>query len=154
VVQGKPGIKEGTLLKFLTHKDKSRIIQAIMAAEKMTSGELRVHIDKKAGKDPFLRAQEVFAALGMDQTRERNGVLFYLAVEDRRFVILGDEGINSKVPADFWEGIKEAMAAEFREERFTEGLLEGIRRAGEALAQYFPYRHDDRDELPNEISTS
>lgn len=139
-------------MKFLTYEDKNRITQAIMAAEKVTSGELRVHVEKKAGKDPFLRAQEVFAALGMDQTRERNGVLFYLAVEDRRFVILGDEGIDNKVPADFWEEIKEVMAAEFKEGRFAAGLIEGIRRAGEALAQHFPYRHDDRDELPNEIS--
>ena len=80
--------------------------------------------------------------------------MFYLAVEDRRFVILGDEGINNKVPVDFWEEIKEAMAAEFKEGRFAAGLIEGIRRAGEALARHFPYRHDDRDELPNEISTS
>jgi uncharacterized membrane protein len=141
-------------LKILTHNDKNRIVQAIMAAEKMTSGELRVHVEKKAGKDPFLRAQEVFQELGMDQTRERNGVLFFLAVEERKFVILGDEGINNKVPADFWEETKEAMAAEFKESRFAEGLMEGIRRAGEALAKHFPYRHDDIDELPNEISIS
>lgn len=141
-------------MKILTCKDKDLIIQAIMAAEKMTSGEVRVHVEKKAGKDPFLRAQEVFQALGMDQTRERNGVLFFLAVAERKFVVLGDEGINNKVPADFWEGIKEVMAAEFKEGRFAEGLTEGIRLAGEALAKYFPYRRDDRNELPDEISTS
>src|SRR5690606_32427549 len=106
------------------------------------------------GKDPFLRAQEVFQALGMDQTRERNGVLFFLAVEERKFVVLGDEGINNKVPADFWEEIKEVMTAEFKESRFAEGLTEGIRLAGEALAKYFPYRRDDRNELSDEISTS
>lgn len=141
-------------MKILTRKDKDRIIQAIMEAEKMTSGELRVHVEKKAGKDPFLRAQEVFHALGMDQTRERNGVLFFLAVEERKFVVLGDEGIDNKAPADFWEEIKEVMAAKFKEGRFAEGLTEGIRLAGEALAKYFPYHHDDIDELPNEISTS
>ncbi len=137
---------------FLSRKDKDLIIQAIIEAEKKTSGEIRVHVENKAEKDPFLRAEEVFYELGMHNTQERNGVLFYLAVKERKFTILGDEGINNKVPDDFWEGIKNIMTAEFSQERFVSGLTKSITLAGDALAEYFPYRHDDVNELANEVS--
>ena len=88
----------------------------------------------------------------MHNTQERNGVLFYLAVKERKFTILGDEGINNKVPDDFWEGIKNIMTAEFSQERFVSGLTKSITLAGDALAEYFPYRHDDVNELANEVS--
>ena len=142
----------GIPLGFLSHKDKEEITQAIITAEKRTSGEIRVHVEKKGGKDPVLRAEEVFYELGMDNTKERNGVLFYLAAGERKFVILGDEGINNQVPDNFWEEIKRVMTAEFKEGRFASGLSAGIKLAGEALAQYFPYQQGDVNELPNEIS--
>mgnify|MGYP002408761929 FL=1 len=109
-------------------------------------------MEKKGGKDPVLRSEEVFYELGMDNTKERNGVLFYLAAGERKFVILGDEGINNQVPDNFWEEIKRVMTAEFKEGRFASGLSAGITLAGEALARYFPYQQGDVNELPNEIS--
>lgn len=137
---------------FFNTKEKEEIVQAITEAEKLTSGEIRVHVEAKAGQDPRARAEQVFYKLGMDQTVDRNGVLFYLAVKDRRFVILGDEGIDRKTPADFWEKIKEEMAAEFVEGRFVSGVTKGIALAGQALAQYFPYQKGDINELTDEIS--
>jgi len=95
---------------------------------------------------------EVFEALGMAATQERNGVLFFLAVESRKFAILGDEGINNNVPAGFWDGIKEMMIREFVQGRFKEGLKQGVLAAGEQLATYFPAKPGDKNELPDTIS--
>jgi uncharacterized membrane protein len=90
----------------------------------------------------------------MHKTKLRNGVLFYLAIKDKKFAILGDAGINAAVPGDFWEKIKNYMQEEFRKGNFTEGLCEGIRMAGEQLKSHFPYQSDDVNELPDDISFS
>ena len=88
----------------------------------------------------------------MHETAERNGVLFYLAVKDRKFAIIGDEGINQKVPLDFWDHIKSDMSRSFKEGLFTEGLCNAIKEAGKQLKAHFPYSHDDKNELSDEIS--
>jgi uncharacterized membrane protein len=90
--------------------------------------------------------------MGMHKTAERNGVLFYLAVNDRKFAIIGDAGINAKVPPGFWDDISELLKKNFKEGKFTEGLSEGILLAGEHLKKHFPHRPDDVNELPDEIS--
>jgi uncharacterized membrane protein len=90
----------------------------------------------------------------MHKTAERNGVLFYLAVSDRKFAILGDAGINAKVPTGFWDDISELLKNNFKDGKFTEGLSEGILLAGEHLKIHFPHRKDDINELPDEISFS
>lgn len=98
------------------------------------------------------RAAAVFQLLGMDKTAQRNGVLFYLAVENRSFAILGDEGINNAVPDDFWEEVKMIMINQFREGNFTEGLVQGILETGRQLKKHFHYLKNDINELPDEIS--
>ena len=137
---------------FLTTEEEQEIVEAIRMAEKETSGEIRVHIEKTTSKAPFDRALEVFHELGMDATDLKNGVLIYIAVEDHKFVICGDKGINEVVPKDFWDCTKEVMAAQFKNGNFKQGLIDGITRAGEKLQQYFPYEHGDTNELSNEIS--
>jgi uncharacterized membrane protein len=111
-----------------------------------------VHIEEKCRGEVLDRAANVFASLKMHKTKERNGVLFYLAVKDKKFAILGDVGINHLVPSDFWENIKQAMEAKFKNGAFTEGLCEGISMAGKKLKHHFPYQKDDTNELPDEIS--
>ena len=138
--------------KFFPEEDQQRIMQAILEAEKNTSGEIQVHLENRCKKPVLERAVEVFSALHMHKTALRNGVLIYLAIEDHKFAILGDVGINEKVPADFWDTTKDHMQKLFREGRFTDGLCDGIRMAGEQLGKHFPYHKDDIDELPNEIS--
>lgn len=138
--------------KYFTEKEKLQIKNAISAAEFNTSGEIRVHIEKHCKEDVLDRAAFWFEKLEMHKTALRNGVLFYLAIEDHRFAILGDAGINQKVPDDFWEKIKEQMAASFKEGKFTEGLTTGIITAGEKLKQHFPWQKDDVNELSDEIS--
>ena len=138
--------------KSFTDQQKAMISRAIEVAEMNTSGEIRVHIENTCKEEPMDRAAYVFSKLGMQKTANRNGVLFYLAVRDRKFVILGDAGINQKVPADFWENITEVVLQNFREGRITEGLVEGVRMAGQQLKAHFPYQMDDKNELSNEIS--
>ena len=138
---------------FLTQEEEQRIIGSIQEAELNTSGEIRVHIEAHHETAPYKRAVEVFTALDMRKTAERNGVLIYLAAEDHQFAILGDKGINEKVPDDFWNHIRDIMQAHFRKGDFVSGLAEGIMASGKALAEFFPYQDDDRNELSDEIST-
>ena len=137
---------------FLTKEEESVIVEAIRMAEKNTSGEIRVHIEKTTSIDSFERAMEVFHQLKMDETQLKNGVLIYLAVKDKSFVICGDKGINDLVPTDFWNSTKDIMAAHFKNGNFKQGLVDGITKAGEQLQKYFPFEEDDTNELSNEIS--
>jgi uncharacterized membrane protein len=139
---------------FFSKEQQANLLASIREAEKATSGEIRVHIETSLKVDVLDRAAWIFDKLGMNKTAERNGVLFYLAVEDRKFAILGDAGINSKVPAGFWDEISTVMSQNFRDGKFTEGLSEGIIMAGNQLKKFFPYSEDDINELPDEISFS
>jgi uncharacterized membrane protein len=137
---------------FLTTEQKVRITQAIGQAELNTSGEIRLHVETKCKPDVLDRAAKVFAQLDMHKTALRNGVLFYIAVADKKFAIVGDAGINAKVPANFWDSIKEKMAESFKSGQYAEGLENGILMAGEQLKAHFPRQHDDVNELSDEIS--
>lgn len=137
---------------FLTVKEEQEIIEAIRLAEANTSGEIRVHIEKTSKNDPFNRAMEVFHYLKMDLTKLQNGVLIYVAVDDRNFVIYGDKGINDVVPKDFWDSTKDIIQSHFKSGNYKQGLVEGIERAGKELANHFPWKHNDDNELTNDIS--
>jgi uncharacterized membrane protein len=131
--------------------DRQQILQAIKEAETNTSGEIRLFIEEECGKNVLDRAAFIFTELGMQKTKERNGVLFYLATESRQFAILGDSGIHSKVERDFWHAIKHEMQNYFTEGNFVKGLSIGIQMTGEALKKYFPYEKSDKNELSDDI---
>jgi uncharacterized membrane protein len=137
---------------FFSKEQQERILNSIKEAEKETSGEIRIHIETSCDGDVLDRAAWIFRKLGMHKTAGRNGVLFYLAVSNRKFAILGDAGINSKVPEGFWDKIRELLMQNFKDNKFTEGLSEGILLAGEQLKTHFPYKSDDVNELPDDIS--
>ena len=137
---------------FFSGEQRDDIKQAIMNAELDTSGEIRVHIDSKCKGEVMDRAFEVFRKLKIHETGLRNGVLFYLAVKNRKFAIIGDKGINEVVPEDFWEVLKSDMLDAFREGKFTDGLIDGITRTGIHLKEHFPYQTEDVNELSDEIS--
>ncbi len=138
--------------KFFTEDDEKRILSAIKKAESCTSGEIRVRLERKGGKDPMAVARKAFEAIGMRKTELHNGVLFVLITEEKTFVILGDDEINKKVPSDFWNKVKDVVLEHFRKGLFAEGLSEGIKLAGEQLAIFFPYQKADTNELPDAIS--
>jgi uncharacterized membrane protein len=137
---------------FFSKEQQEQILTSVKEAELETSGEIRVHIETSHKGDVLDRSAWLFKKMGMDKTAERNGVLFYLAVSDRKFAIIGDAGINAKVPAGFWDEISELLKKNFKEGKFTEGLSEGIIMAGDQLKTHFPHRLDDINELPDEIS--
>lgn len=143
-----------TVEDFLSKDDEKAIITAIRKAEMQTSGEIRVHLERHTDKETLLRAQELFHLLKMDNTKEENGVLIYVAVDDQQLAICGDAGINRKVSKDFWEITKDVMLAQFKKGNFCDGLIYGVTSAGKNLAQHFPWQHGDTNELPNEITTS
>lgn len=137
---------------FLTAEEEAAVVAAIVEAEKNTSGEIRVHIEAHTTEDHFERAKVLFHYLKMDNTKEENGVLIYVAVTDKKFVVLGDKGINKVVPKDFWDSTKEAIEYQFKLRNFKQGLIDGVLKAGNALATHFPWQHNDTNELSNEVS--
>ena len=138
--------------KQFSESQQEAIRDAIAAAELNTSGEIRVHIDKVCKKDPIERAIEMFAKLGMHKTELKNGVLFFVSMEDHKLAIIGDKGINETVAADFWDSIRDEMIQHFKQGLYTEGLVKGIHRAGEQLKAAFPFQSDDENELSNDVS--
>ena len=137
---------------FLTKNEEAEVVEAIRLAEKNTSGEIRVHLEKETSIAPIERAVEVFHELGMDTTQLRNGVIIYVAVKSKQFAIYGDQGINDKVDDDFWDCTKDIMVSHFKTGNNVQALVEGIHNAGEQLKIHFPFEDDDTDELSNEIS--
>jgi uncharacterized membrane protein len=137
---------------FLTPEEEQEIISAIRTAEKNTSGEIRIHMEASSEKDHYERALEVFHYLKMDNTKDANAVLVYIAVKDHQFVICGDKGINEVVPKDFWNTTKDIMQNHFKQGRYKQGIVDGVLKAGEELQIHFPWQTDDEDELSNEIS--
>jgi len=137
---------------FFTREEQIQIRDAIKKAEGETSGEIRVHIETKLSGNVLDRAAWIFKHIRMHETENRNGVLFYLAVRNKEFAIIGDGGINSRVPENFWDKTKNIIQKHFRTGKYSEGLIDGILIAGEQLKEHFPHKKDDRNELPDEIS--
>ena len=137
---------------FLGKENEQLIAKAIEQAESQCSGEIRVHIESSCKSNVLDRAASVFKTLAMHKTKERNGVLFYLSINDRKLAIIGDVGINQVVPPDFWDTTKEIVINDFKKGEFTQGIVEGIELTGQHLKQYFPHQLDDINELSDEIS--
>ena len=138
--------------KFFKKSEGERIVQSIMAAEARTSGEIRVHIQKKIKGELMEEAIKVFKHLKMDETELRNSVLIFIVPSKKSFCIIGDEGIDNIVPENFWEDIKEDLRMHFQSNKITEGLCKNIERIGEKLKSHFPIEEDDKNELPDTIS--
>lgn len=131
--------------------EQHEISHAISLAESHTSGEIRVCVERLYEGDPLERATYYFEKLGMDKTALKNGVLFYVAVDSHKFSIIGDQGIDKKVPENFWETTKELMKSHFKNNQIVDGLVAGIDLAGKQLKHFFPVDDDDINELPNEV---
>lgn len=137
---------------FLTSEQENAVISAIQKAEKHTSGEIRIHIEKNTEKPTLERAKEVFLYLKMDATKDRNAVLIYVGVLSKKVAILGDTGINKLVPANFWEEEIQNLKKLFAQNKYEKGLCEVVKKTGDKLQHFFPYQRDDTNELSDEIS--
>jgi len=142
-----PGVED-----FLTDVERQVVAEAISKAERATSGEIRVHIEEHIEEDVLDHAAYIFEELGMQHTRERNGILIYVCVADRLVAVLGDKGINDKVPDGFWDGTVEVLKSHFAAGKQAEGLCEAVRMVGERLSTFFPPKGNDPNELSNEVT--
>lgn len=141
------------MIDFFKKSEEKEIIQKIREAERNTSGEIRVHLERELdGFDVLDVATEVFYILEMEKTAQRNGVLFFIVPNEKKFAILGDKGINEVVPINFWDDIRDLLRSNFKNKKFKDGICKGVERVGEKLHEFFPYQSDDKNELPDEIS--
>jgi uncharacterized membrane protein len=136
---------------FIEQLQNEQIVAAIRAAEAQTSGEIRVFISRKETDDPLAAAQEEFTRLGMTKTTERNGVLIFVAPCSQKFAVLGDQGIHERCGGNFWREVAAEMAAHFSQGEFTAGIVSAIHKAGALLADHFPRRPDDKNELADTV---
>ncbi len=139
--------------KVLHPTDQTKIVDAIRAAERVTSGEVKVHVELRCAGDPYKRAVELFARLGLTKTKERNAVLIYVATRDRKFTILGDAGIHEEVGSAFWSDAVQRMKVAFARGAFGEGIAGAVQAVGQRMAKKFPRKVDDVNEIDNEITT-
>jgi len=137
---------------FFTQEQKDIVVHAIEEAEKQTSGEIRVYIENSCKGEILDRAAYLFKLLDMFNTKERNGVLFYMSVAQQQFAVLGDAGIHAKVPEGFWDAVRDTVQEHFNKEDFTGGLNIGIQMTGEKLKSFFPRQADDTNELKDTIT--
>lgn len=138
--------------KFFSDLQQQAIIKSIENAELNTSGEIRLHVEDTCKINPIDRAIEIFEKLEMHKTELHNGVLFYLAIKDKKIAVIGDKGINDIVTENFWDDVKNEIINQFKNNQFTEGICKGIEMAGEKLKMHFPFQSDDTNELSNDIS--
>lgn len=137
---------------FLSQLDHERIVAAIKEAEAKSSGEIRVFIQRgELEGDPVVAAQKKFHGLGMDATKERNGILIFVLPRAQKFAVIGDEGVHKKCGPEFWQRLVESMREHFKREEFTAALVEAIETAGQLLAQHFPGQGGDRNELSDQV---
>jgi len=147
-------VRDKNPILFFSKKEKALIIQAIQSAELKTSGEIRVHLERRARDSFNEHAREIFEKIGMTKTKDRNGVLIFMGLARQEFTILGDKGIHERVPEGFWDDIAHQMTQDFKKDLFADGIVKAINLVGQKLQQYFPYERNDTNELPDEISYS
>ena len=137
---------------FFTAEQQQRMVEAIRLAEKDTSGEVRFFVESKCKYvDPVDRAKEIFFSLKMDQTKDRNAVLLYIAMDDHQLAIFADEGIYQRLGTHYWNNEVKKIIAHFTKDDYTGGVCHVITDIGEALKKEFPYQSSDKNELPDEI---
>jgi uncharacterized membrane protein len=147
--------------RVFTGPELDELARAVARAERLTSGELRVHLERRVPRDregrvlaPLTRARDVFAGLGMARTAQRNGVLIYLALDDHALAIVGDEAVHARLGDAYWQRVRDLMVERLRAGRPAEAVLGAVDDVGRVLAEHFPPRPDDVDELPDRLSTS
>lgn len=139
---------------FLTPEERKQVAKAINEAERLTSAEIRVHLEDHIEEDVLDHAAYIFQELDMHRTADRNGILIYICVADRQMAVVGDKGINERVPTGFWDQVIEDMRGHFVHMRHAQGLIEAVKKVGELAGTHFPRMHNDKDELSNEVSFS
>ena len=137
---------------FFTKEEEALVVSAIKTAEKETSGEIRVHLERCIKGDILEKSVEIFDKIGMCSTKERNGCLIVLDLTNKKFAVIGDKGINDRVEKNFWQDVADILSEHFKQNKFADGLSKGILKIGDKLKELFPYQSDDANELSDDIS--
>ena len=137
---------------FLNEREVKDLAAIISEAELLTSGEIRLHLEEKCNIDTQARALEVFYSLNMGNTKLKNAVLIYISYGDQKFAICGDEGIHENVSNRFWKSLRNSLRRSFEKKDFFKGISITIMECGRQLRTYFPYQHDDINELDNHVT--
>ena len=139
--------------------DLEAIGAAVAVAERETSAEIRVHLDRQLARhtdvpsgDALARARQVFVRLRMHETDEHNGVLIYLAVEDRKLAIVGDDAVHACVGEQYWASVRDAMVERLRRGEAREAILHAVGDVGAILRKFFPPRPGRHNQLSDEVS--
>lgn len=140
------------MVKYLSKEDYKAIQEAIAAAEKKTSGEIRVHIRTKTQENILKHAEQIFKELNMHKTKQRNGVLILVDPKHCRFALFGDQGIHEEVGNVFWQSTRDVMESYFRKNEIMQGILQAVKSVGEELGRYFPLLHENPNELSNDVT--
>jgi uncharacterized membrane protein len=140
--------------RLFSHDDLEAIAAAVAAAERRTSGQIRVHLERRCVGDPLAHARRVFQSLGMHRTRHRNAVLLFLAVDDRKFAVVGDDGIHAQVGHGFWDSVRDVLQRDLRGGRLRDGIVDAVSEIGRVLGRHFPDRPDDRNDLSDSVSSA
>lgn len=135
----------------ISETDQTRIHDAVLHAEKLTSGEIRICIEDTCPLDVLDRSAFIFKKLAIHETKERNGILIYISIKDRKYAIIGDAGIHVHVKQEFWDQLGLEMVSYFKEGKISDGIIHAVHRAGEKLSSYFPFHGEDKNELSNDI---
>lgn len=137
---------------FFSPDEKKKIVDAIRASEKRTSGEIRVYVESRCSYvEPLDRAAEIFFGLQMEKTEDRNAVLLYVAMKDRQLAVFADKGIHEKMGSAFWETEVKKMISLFGNQHYGDGIAGIVTEIGVALNYHFPFEDDDKNELPDDI---
>ncbi len=138
------------------HSTLDAIERAIRETEAQHNGQIRFAVEAalelaplQAGQSARERAVEVFSQLRIWDTEHNNGVLIYLLLADRDVEIVADRGVHARVGQEAWETICQEMEAAFRNGKYEEGVLTGIRSLGRHLAQHYPRAGEKVNELPD-----
>jgi uncharacterized membrane protein len=145
------------IYRYMNDDELLRITNTIRHYEKFTAGEISVSIKEKT---PFSLtkkttkeiAEAEFFRLGLDKTRDKTGILILLLLKEKSFYILADAGINEKVESHTWDKIKDNMQEMFAKGEFSRGIISAVEQTGKILAEYFPVKPDDKNELPDRVN--
>ena len=137
---------------LFSKEEQDLIVSAIKEAERSTSGEVRVYVERRCSyMDALDRAVEIFQQMNMQATKERNAVLVYVAIKDHQLAVFGDEGIHQKVGTDYWNTEVIKMIHDFNRENYALGISGCVRDIGQALKEHFPWTDKDENELSDDI---
>jgi uncharacterized membrane protein len=125
---------------FLNRLEHERVHRAVQSAEKDTSVRIVVYISHRRVTDPMKAGHQAFKKLKLETEQEKAGLLFFIAPQSRKFAVLGGTALHEKLGQAWWDRLVQVLSADFRREKFTDGLVSVLDEIAPALKLHFPFR--------------